>query len=148
MRMSFFESGDYVSFKEEGKQKWPGPAKVIAVDGKVLIIKYGSNTRRVHKTKAVKTGNEFATSLNGEKEGAVDDTSENKNPEPEGEDRSSKDKSSEANVEEVDANKNNCNEEQLVDEEDTGDEKEAEVKLKRKTSLRRPEIKRRIQFKR
>ena len=29
------------------------------MDGKVLIVKYGNNSRRIHKSKAVKEGNEF-----------------------------------------------------------------------------------------
>ena len=55
----FFEIGDLVSFKEEDKNKWMGPGKVIGVDGKVLIIKYGNNSRRIHKSIAIKRGKEF-----------------------------------------------------------------------------------------
>ena len=55
----FFQNGDLISFKEEDENKWAGPAKVIGIDGKVLIVKYGNNTRRVHKSKAVKQGKEF-----------------------------------------------------------------------------------------
>ena len=39
----FYEIGDIVSFKEEGKTKWSGPAKVIGVDGKTIHVKYGNN---------------------------------------------------------------------------------------------------------
>ena len=55
----FFELGDLVSFKEEDKSKWAGPGKVIGVDGKVLILKYGNNTCQVQKSKAVKQGREY-----------------------------------------------------------------------------------------
>ena len=55
----FFDIGDKVSFKEEGKTKWSGPAKIIGVDGKVLIVKYGNNSRRIHKSRAVKEGYEY-----------------------------------------------------------------------------------------
>ena len=29
----FFEPGDMISFKEENRTKWAGPAKIVAVDG-------------------------------------------------------------------------------------------------------------------
>ena len=49
----FYEPGDKLYFKEEGKHEWSGPAKVIGMDGKVLFVKYGNKTRRVHSSKAV-----------------------------------------------------------------------------------------------
>ena len=56
----FYEPGDMISFKEKNKNKWAGPAKVLAVDGKVLMAKYGNNLRHIHKSKAVKVGHEYS----------------------------------------------------------------------------------------
>ena len=58
---AFFKPEDMISFKEENKNKWSGPAKGIGVDGKVFIVKYGNNMSRIHKTKAAKKSEEFLT---------------------------------------------------------------------------------------
>ena len=69
----FYEARDLISFKEENKNKWSGPGKVIGTDGKVLTVRYGNNTRRVHVSKAVKLGREL------ESKGETDDEKKAKN---------------------------------------------------------------------
>ena len=46
---NFYDIGDMVLFKEEGKSKWSGPAKVIGIDGKVIHIKYGNNIKSINQ---------------------------------------------------------------------------------------------------
>ena len=46
-----YQMGDLVYFKRDENNEWKGPAKVIGVDGKTIILKYGSYIIRVHETK-------------------------------------------------------------------------------------------------
>ena len=59
------EPGDFVSFKEIDKNKWSGPGKVLGLDGKVILIKYGNMLRRVHSSRVIKHGEEFVPNKNG-----------------------------------------------------------------------------------
>ena len=45
-----FESGDKVYFKRPERKEWSGPATVIGMDGKTIILKYGANIIRAHET--------------------------------------------------------------------------------------------------
>ena len=54
-----YGTGDKVYFKENEKLKWSGPAVVIGHEGKVVLLKYGNNLRRVHISKVIKVGEEF-----------------------------------------------------------------------------------------
>ena len=120
----FFVVGDMVSFKEDDKPKWAGPAKIIGVDGKVLMLKYGNNPRRVHKSKAVKFGNEFGK----QNDKTTDPPTEDKPKTPQNIDENPSTQQTEVN--ETDAEPvDNVNDNS------------------RRTALRRPEVKRRIQFK-
>src|SRR5215469_16111224 len=41
--------GDKVLYKRENEKRWRGPAKVIGVDNKTIIVKHGSDIRRVNR---------------------------------------------------------------------------------------------------
>ena len=94
-----------------------------------MILKYGNNPRRVHKSRAVKNGKEFFKE--SEDKATNDDEVE-------------ADTSQNANGENVDSNFQSDEEK-----ENEYDDKqiESEDKVARKTSLRRPDVRRRIQFK-
>ena len=55
----FHEPGDKVYFKEQDKNEWSGPARVIGMDGRVVFLKYGNNIRRVHSSKVVAEEEDF-----------------------------------------------------------------------------------------
>ena len=46
----FFNNGEKVYFKRPGKKEWSGPASVIGMEGKTVILKYGSCIVRCHET--------------------------------------------------------------------------------------------------
>lgn len=49
--------GEKVYYKRENESKWRGPAKIIRIDGKSVIVKHGSTLReiaRIHITKIQK----------------------------------------------------------------------------------------------
>ena len=41
--------GEKVYYKRENDKRWRGPAKVIGVDGKTLIVNQGSDSRKVNR---------------------------------------------------------------------------------------------------
>ena len=43
----FFNNGDNVFYKHEGKERWLGPGKVVFQDGKVVFVRHGSVFVRV-----------------------------------------------------------------------------------------------------
>ena len=45
-----FNNGEKVYFKRPGKKEWSGPANVIGMEGKTVILKYGSYIVRCHET--------------------------------------------------------------------------------------------------
>ena len=94
----------------------------MGVDRKVQIVKFGNNYSRIHKSRAVKVGHEF----------------------PKIEKESTEDKS-------VEDNTADTAERSLVDENVTsmkGNKEDGNEKIKRKSSIRRPEKNRRVKFKR
>ena len=126
-----------------------GPGKFIGTDGKVLTVRYGNNTRRVHVSKAVKLGREF------EQKGETDDEKKAKNSaQNESEttiqrekETTDSDKGTEnSNHEELEATKKKTNSSEYENDKNT--ESNTREKSGRLTSLRRPEQSRRIQFKR
>lgn len=53
--------GDKVYYKRENEKRWRGPAKVIGIDGKTVIVKHGGTLReinRVHITRIEQVGEE------------------------------------------------------------------------------------------
>ena len=54
--------GDKVYFKENDKIEWSGPSPVLGIHGKVALVKYGNNFKRVHISKLIKEGDEFKES--------------------------------------------------------------------------------------
>ena len=45
-----FNNGEKVYFKRPGKKEWSGPASVIGMEGKTVILKHGSYIVRCHET--------------------------------------------------------------------------------------------------
>ena len=58
-----YSSGDSVYFKREDSNEWKGPASVIGVEGKTIILKYGAYIIRVHETRIQLTQEESTTVL-------------------------------------------------------------------------------------
>ena len=53
-RIEDAQQGDEVFYKREGEKSWRGPAKVVGVDGKTVIVKHGGDLKeicRVHITR-------------------------------------------------------------------------------------------------
>ena len=69
--------GDKVYFKQDDKTEWSGPSKVLGVDGKVGLIKYRNNVKRVHTSKMMKEGDEFGSTKNNIREGDIEDETNN-----------------------------------------------------------------------
>lgn len=47
-------TGDTVYYKRDGQEEWKGPGRVIGRDGKVIIIKHGSQCYRIHSSRVMK----------------------------------------------------------------------------------------------
>ena len=77
--------GDKVYFKENDKIEWSGPSPVLGIHGKVALVKYGNNFKRVHISKLIKEGDEFKESTpenendNVKNKSAEDATTKDKN---------------------------------------------------------------------
>ena len=51
---------DKVYFKQKDNIEWSGPATIIGQQGKVVFLKYGNKLRRVHMSKIIRVGEEYA----------------------------------------------------------------------------------------
>ena len=56
-----YQIGELVYFRRKDDDKWKGPAKVVGIDGKQLLLKQGSGSIRVHSCK-VKHVNQYERS--------------------------------------------------------------------------------------
>ena len=117
---NFFTLGDRVYFKEIKKTEWSGPGKVLGQDGKVIFIRYGNRLKRVHSTRVLRAGEEY-NSINP----IEDDADHN-------------------HVETIENNKATIDEEKVITETVKED---ADIRVKRKSSIRRPNKNRKIKFK-
>lgn len=50
----FVNNGDFVYYKRENSNEWKGPGKVVGCDGKIILVKHGSNMYRVHDSRITK----------------------------------------------------------------------------------------------
>ena len=80
------QQGDEIFYKREGEEEWRGPARVVGIDGKTVIVKHGGDLReicRVHITRLARRGEEVLPQA--EREQTVterrekSDTEQNKN---------------------------------------------------------------------
>ena len=53
--------GDSVYYKREKDDRWKGPAKVLAREGKILHLSHGNTTTKVHESKVARRDVEFLT---------------------------------------------------------------------------------------
>ena len=77
--------GEKIYFKEHDKNEWSGPGKVLGLDGKVALVKYGNNFKRVHISKIVKEGEEFSSPANRPELCENPDTNDIKSPQEDNE---------------------------------------------------------------
>ena len=51
------QPGDEVLIKEDGKQRWQGPAKVVSIENVKIKVRINGNERNVHKSKVIPAKN-------------------------------------------------------------------------------------------
>ena len=62
--VQIYQNGDTVFYKQEGKQRWLGPASVVFQDGKVVFVRHGGifvrvSPNRLSKVQDMKSQNKI-----------------------------------------------------------------------------------------